>query len=84
MAAPTIYLGGNDGLFIKKIKSIGGLGFVDSALDWTIDNHNGYCRIQVQDISGSVINVFPIDSTLYHQHQNVVACFTQDATMTKG
>lgn len=73
LAAPTIYLGENDGLFIKEIKSVEGFGFVDSDLDWTMDNHNGYCKIHVQDIAGSVINVFPIDSTLYQQHQNVVA-----------
>ena len=73
LAAPTIYLGENDGLFIKEIRSVEGFGFVDSVLDWTIDNHNGYCKIHVRDISGSVINVFPIDSAFYHQHQNVVA-----------
>lgn len=73
LAAPTIYLGENDGLFIKEIRSVEGFGFVDSALDWTIDNHNGYSKIHVRDISGSVINVFPIDSAFYHKHQNVVA-----------
>lgn len=71
LAAPTLYLGVNDGLFIKEIKSVE--GFVDSDLDWTLDNLNGYCKIHVQDISWSVINVFPIDSAFYHQHQNVVA-----------
>lgn len=73
LAAPTIYLGENDGLFIKEIKRVEGFGFVDSVLDWNIDNQNGYCKIHVRDIAGSVINVFPIDSMLYHQHQSVVA-----------
>jgi len=73
LAAQTTYMGVNDGLFIKVIKSVQGLCSEYSPLDWTIDTSNGYCKIHVRDLSGSVINVFPIDSTLYHQHQSVVA-----------
>ncbi len=73
LAAPTIYLGENDGLFIKEIRRFEGFGFVDSVLDWTVDTPNGYCKIHTRNLSGSIINVFPIDSALYHQHQSVVA-----------
>lgn len=72
MAAPVLRMGVKQGFFIKEIHRVDSYGFVDSNLDWTIDDNIGCCELKVKDLSYSTIDVFPVDSILYHHHQKTI------------
>jgi len=72
MTTPIIRMGVKQGLLIKEIHSVGSHGFVDSNLDWITNDNIGYCELKVKDLSYSTIDVFPIDSILYHKHRKII------------
>lgn len=72
MTTPIIRIGVKQGFLIKEIHSVGSHGFVDSNLDWIINDNIGYCELKVKDLSYSTIDVFPIDSIVYHKHRKII------------
>jgi len=72
MTTPVIRMGVKNCFLIKRIYSVDSHGFVDSNLDWKIDDKIGYCELKVKDLSCSTIDVFPVDSILYHKQRKTI------------
>ena len=72
MAKPTLRLGKSDGLFIKELYNSDAVAFDINAEDWFVNEDYGYSSLKTTYDTYKSIHVFPIDSSAYHQHNNVI------------
>lgn len=72
MAKPTLRLGKSDGLFIKELYNSDAAAFDINAEDWFVNEDYGYSSLKTTYDTYKSIHVFPIDSSAYHQHNNVI------------
>ena len=72
MAKPALRLGKSEGLFIKELYNSDDVGFNICAKDWIVNEYHGYSSLKIWNDYYKSIHVFPIDSSAYHQHNNVI------------
>ena len=72
MAIPALRLGKSDGLFIKELYNSDAAAFDINAVDWFVNEDYGYSSLKTTYDTYKSIHVFPIDSSAYHQHNNVI------------
>ena len=72
MAKPTLRLGKSEGLFIKELYNSDAVAFDINAEDWFVNEDYGYSSLKITYDTYKSIHVFPIDSSSYHQHNNVI------------
>ena len=72
MAKPALRLGISDGLFIKELYNSDAAAFDINAEDWFVNEDYGYSSLKTTYDTYKSIHVFPIDSSAYHQHNNVI------------
>lgn len=72
MAKPALRLGKSDGLFIKELYNSDDVGFDICAQTWIVNEEYGFSSLKIWNDNYKSIHVFPIDSSAYHQHNNIV------------
>lgn len=72
MAKPALRLGKSEGLFIKELYNSDAAAFDINAEDWFVNEDYGYSCLKITYDTYKSIHVFPIDSSAYHQHNNVI------------
>lgn len=72
MAKPALRLGKSEGLFIKELYNSDAVAFDINAEDWFVNKDYGYSSLKITYDTYKSIHVFPIDSSAYHQHNNVI------------
>lgn len=72
MAKPALRLGKSEGLFIKELYNSDAVAFDINAEDWFVNEDYGYSSLKITYDTYKSIHVFPIDSSAYHQHNNVI------------
>ncbi len=72
MAKPALRLGKSEGLFIKELYNSDAAAFDINAEDWLVNEDYGYSSLKIWNDYYKSIHVFPIDSTTYHQHKNII------------
>lgn len=72
MAKPAFRLGKSEGLFIKELHNSDAAAFDINAEDWFVNENYGYSSLKIWYDYYKSIHVFPIDSSAYHQHNNVI------------
>ena len=72
MAKPALRLGKSEGLFIKELYNSDDVGFNICAKDWIVNEYHGYSSLKIWNDYYKSIHLFPIDSTTYHKHNNII------------
>lgn len=72
MAKPALRLGKSDGVFIKELYNSDDVEFDICAENWIVNEDHGYSSLKIWNDYYKSIHVFPIDSSAYHQHNNVI------------
>lgn len=72
MAKPALRLGKSDGVFIKELYNSDDVEFDICAENWIVNEDHGYSSLKIWNDYYKSIHVFPIDSTTYHQHNNII------------
>lgn len=72
IAKPALGLGKSEGLFIKELYNSDDVGFDICAEDWIVNEDYGYGSLKIWNDYYKSIHVFPIDSSTYHQHNNII------------
>lgn len=71
MAKPALRLGKSEGLFIKLYNS-NVVEFDMCTENWIVNEDYGYSSLKIWNDYYKSIHVFPIDSSTYHQHNNII------------
>lgn len=72
MAKPALRLGKSEGLFIKELYDSDDVEFDICTENWIINEDYGYSSLKIWNDYYKSIHVFPIDSSTYHQHNNII------------
>ena len=72
MAKPALRLGKSEGLFIKELYDSDDVEFDICTENWIINEDSGYSSLKIWNDYYKSIHVFPIDSSTYHQHNNII------------
>lgn len=72
MAKPALRLGKSEGLFIKELYNSDDVEFDICAENWIVNEDYGYSSLKIWNDYYKSIHVFPIDSSTYHQHNNII------------
>lgn len=72
MVKPALRLGKSEGLFIKELYNSDAAAFDICAEDWIVNEDYGYSSLKIWNDYYKSVHVFPIDSSAYHQHNNII------------
>lgn len=72
MAKPALRLGKSEGLFIKELYDSDDVEFDICTENWIVNEDYGYSSLKIWNDHYKSIHVFPIDSSTYHQHNNII------------
>jgi len=72
MAKPALRFGKSEGVFIKELYNSDDVGFDICDEDWIVNEDYGYSSLKIWNDYYKSIHVFPIDSSTYHRHNNII------------
>lgn len=72
MAMPALRFGKSDGLFIKELYNSDAAAFDICTEVWIVNEDYGYSSLKIWNDHYKSIHVFPIDSSTYRQHNNII------------
>ena len=72
IAKPALRLGKSEGLFIKELYDSDDVEFDICTENWIVNEDYGYSSLKIWNDYYQSIHVFPIDSSTYHQYNNII------------